>query len=119
MLKMLLKKIMKAEAMFISSMDPESEPEISGGRLAEPHAFPWYLLVLFVHDICRRRRRHCLWSKQIHIEQNCNCVIVESSRSLKAIDKRVFINFCNKNAVFTNFCDKNAEFTCDKNLFCR
>ena len=45
MLKMLLKKIMKAEAMFISSMDPESEPEISGGRKAEPHAFPWYLLI--------------------------------------------------------------------------
>ena len=112
MLKMLLKKIMKAEAMFISSMDPESEPEISGGRLAEPHAFPWYLLVLFIHDICRRRRRHCLWTKQIRIvymiEQNCNCncVIVESSGSLKAIDKRVFINFCNKNAVSTN---KNGD----------
>ena len=65
--------------------------------------------------------------------------IEESTRSLKAIDERVLINFrdknavfthfrdknavftncCDKNAVFTNFCDKNAEFTCDKNLFCR
>ena len=44
---MLLKKIMKAEAMFISSLDPDHEDhsEISGGRLAEPHAFPWYLLI--------------------------------------------------------------------------
>ena len=65
--------------------------------------------------------------------------IEESTRSLKAIDERVLINFRDtnaiftnfrdknavfthfrdKNAVFTNFCDKNAEFTCDKNLFCR
>ena len=39
---------MKAEAMFISSMDYEEieEPsEISGGRLAKPHDFPWYLLI--------------------------------------------------------------------------
>ena len=45
---MLVKKIMKAEAMFISSMDYEEieEPsEISGGRLAKPHDFPWYLLI--------------------------------------------------------------------------
>ena len=50
---MLLKKIMKAEAMFISSLDPDHDEisgdpglgEISGGRLAEPHAFPWYLLI--------------------------------------------------------------------------
>ena len=46
---------MKAEAMFVSRS--ESDPglgeisgdpglgEISGGRLAEPHAFPWYLLI--------------------------------------------------------------------------
>ena len=44
---------MKAEAMFISR--PESDHaeisgdpglgEISGGRLAEPHDFPWYLLI--------------------------------------------------------------------------
>ena len=55
--------------------------------------------------------------------------IEESTRSLKAIDERVlinfrdknavFTNFCDKNAVFTMFCDKNAKFTCDKNLFCR
>ena len=110
---MLLKKIMKAKSMFISSLDPD-HGEISGGRKAEPHAFPWYVLtpVLIIHDICRRRRRHCLWTKQIRIvymiEQNCNCncVIVESSGSLKAIDKRVFINFCNKNAVSTN---KNGD----------
>ena len=39
---------MKAEAMFISSMDHEEieDPsEISGGRLAEDRAFPWYLLI--------------------------------------------------------------------------
>ena len=50
---MLLKKIMKAEAMFISSLDPDHDEisgdpglgEISGGRLAKPHAFPWYLLI--------------------------------------------------------------------------
>ena len=42
---------MIAEAMFISSLDLDHEisgdpglGEISGGRLAEPHAFPWYLL---------------------------------------------------------------------------
>ena len=38
-LKMLLKKIMKAEPMFFSSMEPVQE--ISGGRVAKPHAFPW------------------------------------------------------------------------------
>ena len=37
--------------------------------------------------------------------------IEESSRSLKSIDKHVFINFCDKYAVFTNFRDKNAVFT--------
>ena len=44
---MLLKKIMKAEAMFISSIDKDHEDpsEISGGRLAKPDAFPWYLLI--------------------------------------------------------------------------
>ena len=45
---MLVKKIMQAEAMFISSMDNEEieDPsEISGGRLATPNAFPWYLLI--------------------------------------------------------------------------
>ena len=43
--------------------------------------------------------------------------IEESSRSLKSIDKRVFINFRDKYAVFTNFRYKNAVFTnfCDKN----
>ena len=65
--------------------------------------------------------------------------IEESTRSLEAIDERVLINFCDKNAVFTifcdknavftnfcdknavstNFCDKNAEFICDENHFCR
>ena len=51
--------------------------------------------------------------------------IEESSRSLKASDKRVFISFCDKNAVFTNFCDKNVVFTHfhDKNViftsFCK
>ena len=52
-MKMLLKKIMKAEAMFISSLDPDHDEisgdpglgEISGGRNAKPHAFPWYLLI--------------------------------------------------------------------------
>ena len=47
---MLLKKIMKAETMFISSIDDDHEDheensEISGGRLAKPHDFPWYLLI--------------------------------------------------------------------------
>ena len=37
--------------------------------------------------------------------------IEESSRSLKSIDKRVFINFRDKYAVFTNFRDKYAVFT--------
>ena len=36
--------------------------------------------------------------------------IEESSRPLKAIDKRVFIN-CDKNAVFTHFRDKDVVFT--------
>ena len=55
--------------------------------------------------------------------QICNqggtiCGAIEgSSRSLKSIDKRVFIHFCDKYAVFINFRDKNAVFTsfCDKN----
>ena len=44
---MLLKKIMKAEAMFICSIDDDHEDhaEISGGRNAKPNAFPWYLLI--------------------------------------------------------------------------
>ena len=43
---MLLKKIMKAEAMFISRFDDDEDPsEIMGGRVAKPHAFPWYLLI--------------------------------------------------------------------------
>ena len=44
---MLVKKIMKSEAMFISSIDNDHEEpsEISGGRLAEPNDFPWYLLI--------------------------------------------------------------------------
>ena len=50
---MLLKKIMKAEAMFISRSESDhaeisGDPglgEISGGRNAKPHAFPWYLLI--------------------------------------------------------------------------
>ena len=48
------------------------------------------------------------------------CGAIEgSSRFLKAIDKRVFINFRDKYAVFTNFRDKNAVFTsfCDKIMF--
>ena len=38
---------MKAEAMFIFSIDDDHEDlaEISGGRNAELHAFPWYLLI--------------------------------------------------------------------------
>ena len=47
----------------------------------------------------------------IYIQGGTTCgAIEESSRSLKSIDKRVFINFCNKYAVFTNFCDKNYVF---------
>ena len=58
------------------------------------------------------------------------CGAIEgSSRFLKAIDKRVFINFRDKYAVFTNFRDKYAVFTnfrdknavftsfCDKIMF--
>ena len=26
----------------------------------------------FIHDNCRRRRRQCLWSKKIHVEQICS-----------------------------------------------
>ena len=44
---------MKAESMFISRSESDQaeisgDPglgEISGGRLAEPHDFPWYLLI--------------------------------------------------------------------------
>ena len=40
---------MKAEAMFISRTESDlGDPglgEISGGRNAKPHAFPWYLLI--------------------------------------------------------------------------
>ena len=46
------------------------------------------------------------------------CGAIEGSRrSLKSIDKRVFINFRDKYAVFINFRDKNAVFTSfrDKN----
>ena len=48
---------MKAEAMFISSLDPDHDEisgdpglgEISGGRKAKPHDFPWYLLILVLN----------------------------------------------------------------------
>ena len=33
------------------------------------------------------------------------------TKSFKAIDERVFINFRDKNAIFTNFRAKNAVFT--------
>ena len=37
------------------------------------------------------------------------CGVIEgSSRSLKAIVKRILINFRDKHAIFTNFHDKNA-----------
>ena len=48
------------------------------------------------------------------------CGAIEgSSRSLKSINKRVFINFRDKYAVFINFRDKNAVFTSfrDKIMF--
>ena len=42
--------------------------------------------------------------------------IEESSRSLEAIDERVFKNFRDKNAVFTSFRDKHDVFEIhDKN----
>ena len=44
--------------------------------------------------------------------------IDEPRKSLKAIDKRVFINFRDKNVVIARFCDKNiviARFR-DKNV---
>ena len=50
----------------------------------------------------------------IMIRLQCSTIcgaIEDRSISLKAIDERVFTNFCDKNAVFTNFCDKNAVFT--------
>ena len=50
---MLLKKIMKAEAMSISRMSPDYEKnpsgtdygDYSGGRTAGPRDFPWYLFL--------------------------------------------------------------------------
>ena len=56
------------------------------------------------------------WSGLVQCGIICGA-IVESSRSLKAIDERVFVNFRDKNAVFTHFRDKNAIFTSfrDKN----
>ena len=48
---------------------------------------------------------HCL--KQCGI--TCGA-IDEPSRSSKAIDKRVIINFCDKNAITARFCDKNDVF---------
>ena len=36
--------------------------------------------------------------------------IDEPSRSSKAINKRVIINFCDKNVVIAHFCDKNDVF---------
>ena len=46
-----------------------------------------------------------------------NGAIEGPSKSLKPIDKRIFVNFPDKNAVVTDVCDKNAVFTsfCDKN----
>ena len=54
---MLLKKIMKAEAMFISRSESDHAEisgdhglgEISGGRKAKPHDFPWYILILVLN----------------------------------------------------------------------
>ena len=54
-----------------------------------------------------------------HITSQCGLIcgaIEESSKSQKAIDERVSINFRDKNAVFTPFRDTNVVFTifCDK-----
>ena len=35
--------------------------------------------------------------------------INEASRSSKAIEKHVIINFCDKNVAIARFCDKNVE----------
>ena len=40
--------------------------------------------------------------------------IDEAGRSSKAIDERVIINFCDKNAVIARFCDKNDVDLYDK-----
>ena len=46
-----------------------------------------------------------------HYQVGINCgAIHEASRSLKAIDKRVIIDFCDKNVVIARFCDKNEVF---------
>ena len=64
-------------------------------------------------------RAHCIVNEFVGLSQQGGtiCGAIEGSRrSLKSIDKRVFANFRDKNAVFINFCDKNAVFTnfCDK-----
>ena len=59
-----------------------------------------------------------LIAMQCIVQGGTICGAIEgSSRSLKSIDKRVFINFRDKYAVFINFRNKNAVFTSfrDKN----
>ena len=54
----------------------------------------------------------CCWETSTWLTQGgitCGAV-EEASRSSKAIDERVIINFCDKNAVTARFRDKNDVF---------
>ena len=48
--------------------------------------------------------------KYVYLSQGCIAcgAIEEASRSSKAIDERIIINFCDKNVVIVRFRDKNA-----------
>ena len=75
-LKMLLKKFMKAEAMSISRMSTDygDYGDYSGGRLAGPRDFPWYL---FLSVMCHYRLSTYLFSSspisQCHQTVALNC----------------------------------------------
>ena len=47
----------------------------------------------------------------LHSQGGITCeAIDEPGKSSKAIDKRVIINFCDKNVVIARFCDQNKVF---------
>ena len=62
---------------------------------------------------------NALWATEVRSMSQCGITcgaIDEPSRSSKAINKRVIINFRNKNAVIAHFRDKNDVFSCPGQL---
>ena len=86
----------------------------SNGMLSPPCT--WGIPDILPHTIFEMYKGYYFARVPDHqVEINCGA-IDEASRSLKAIDNRVIIDFLGKNAVIALFCDKNYVFELyDKN----